>query len=81
MKTEEPFEKTTVTISGDAYKGVKMLKAEISAKKGKTLTWDEFFELLLSKERKKKDLTSWLYTFGIFFGIIVIPTTNCKSKV
>jgi tetratricopeptide (TPR) repeat protein len=71
-EAEEPFEKATVPISGDVYKGVNILKAELSAKKGKTLTWDEFFELLLSKERKKKDLTSWLYTFGIFFGITFI---------
>lgn len=66
------MEKTTVPISGDVYKGVRMLKAELSAKKEKALTWDEFFELQLSRERKKKDLTSWIYTLGIFVAITFI---------
>jgi heat shock protein HtpX len=72
MKEEEKVEKTTVTMSKDAYKGIRRLKAELSAKKGKVLTWDEFFELQLSRERKKQDLTSWLYTFGIFVAITFI---------
>ena len=72
MKEEEKVEKATVTMSKAAYKGVRMLKAELSAKKGKVLTWDEFFELQLSRERKKQDLTSWLYTVGIFVAITFI---------
>ena len=74
MKEEEKakMEETTVPISRDVYKGVRMLKAELSAKKGKTLTWDEFFELQLSMERKKQDLISWLYTLGIFVAITFI---------
>lgn len=74
MKEEEKarMEETTVPVSGDVYKGVRMLKAELSAKKGKALSWDEFFELQLSIERKKKDLTSWLYTLGIFVAITFI---------
>lgn len=69
---EEKMGKNTVAINEDAYKGVNMLKAEISAEKGKALSWDEFFELLLSRERKKKDLTSWLYTLGIFVAITFV---------
>ena len=42
-------EKATVTISGDAYNGVRIRKAKISAKKGMTLRWDEFFEQLLNR--------------------------------
>ena len=77
IKEEEvKMEKATITINEDAYKGVNMLKAEISAKKAETLSWDEFFELLLSRERKKKDMISWLYTLGIFVAItfILVPT-------
>jgi len=66
------MEETTISISGDAYKGVRMLKAEISARKGKALSWDEFFEQLLNRERKERDLTSWLYTLGIFVAITFI---------
>ncbi|MFQ6055645.1 MAG: M48 family metalloprotease, partial [Methanosarcinales archaeon] len=64
------------TISDDVHKRVKMLKAKFSAKKRKALTWDEFFELLLNRERKKEQLKSWLYTLGIFVAItfILIPT-------
>ncbi|MEA2051382.1 MAG: hypothetical protein U9O90_00925, partial [Euryarchaeota archaeon] len=71
-EAEEPFEKATVPIGGDVYKGVRMLKAEESAKKGKTLSWDEFFNLLLDRERKKRDLKSWMYTIGIFVAITFI---------
>ncbi len=73
MKEEEKtIGNITVEINEDAYRGVNMLKAELSAKKGKALTWDEFFELQLNMERKKKDLTSWLYTLGIFVAVTFI---------
>jgi heat shock protein HtpX len=49
-----------------------MLKAEESAKKGKTLSWDEFFNQLLNRGRKKRDLKSWIYTIGIFVAITFI---------
>ena len=66
------MEKATVAINEDIYNGVNMLKAEISAKKGTTLSWDEFFEQLLNKGRKERDLTSWLYTLGIFVAVTFI---------
>lgn len=75
MKEEEiKMEKVTITMTENAYKEVNMLKAKFSAKKGEALSWDEFFELLLNRERKKKDLTSWLYTLGIFIAITFVFT-------
>lgn len=71
-ENETKIEKPTVTISEDAYKKVKMLKAEFSVKKGKTLTWDEFFGLLINRERKIRDYQSWLYTIGIFIVITFV---------
>jgi heat shock protein HtpX len=62
----------TVEVSEDAYRRVQMLKAEMSLKKGGALTWNEFFHLLVNRERKKKDLANWLYTFGIFLAITFV---------
>jgi heat shock protein HtpX len=62
----------TVEVSEDVYRRVQMLKAEMSLKKGEALTWNEFFHLLVNRERKKKDLANWLYTFGIFLAITFV---------
>jgi VIT1/CCC1 family predicted Fe2+/Mn2+ transporter len=62
----------TVVISEGAYNSVNMLKAKLSAKKGKALSWDEFFKQLISTDRKKENLISWLYTLGIFVTITFI---------
>lgn len=70
MKEEK--NNATIVISEDVYKRVQMLRAQLSAKKGAALTWDDFFQVLLDRERKKKDLTNWLYTFGIFVAITFV---------
>lgn len=72
IEEEEKTEEVSVTISGDAYKGIRMLKAEISSKKGNALSWDEFFEQLRNREGKERDLISWLYILGIFVAITFI---------
>ena len=68
------MEKATIAISENTCKEANMLKAKFSIKEGKALSWEEFFELLLKRERKKKDLASWLYTLGIFVAITFIFT-------
>jgi Zn-dependent protease with chaperone function len=65
-------EKAMITISEGIYKGIKVWKAKFSAKKKKALSYDEFFELLLSRERRKETVKSWLYTLGIFTLITLI---------
>lgn len=49
-----------------------MLRAQLSAKKGRALTWDEFFGLLWDRERKSKDLKNWVYTILIFVAITFV---------
>jgi hypothetical protein len=43
--------KTTITISEKTYKNLVKLKMQLSLKRGKPLTWDEFFEELNLKTR------------------------------
>jgi len=43
--------KTTVTLSKQVFDKLVALKLNLSAKEGKYLTWDEFFERLMKCER------------------------------
>lgn len=66
------MEKAIVTINKDTYKRIRASKAKFSIKEEKALTWDEFFKLLLNRERKKEVVKSWLYTLGIFTAVTLI---------
>lgn len=55
------------TVDKDVYKRFHIIKAQFSAKKRKSQTWDEFFYELLGIERRYKDFKNWLYTVGMFF--------------
>ena len=61
-----------IVVDKDVYRRINMLRAKLSAKKKKALTWDDFLELLMRKERKKEEFINWLYTLGIFIAITFV---------
>lgn len=70
MEKEEG--RITVSINQDAYEKLNYLRAVFSSQKEKSLSWDEFIELLLIRERQRKDFISWLHTLGVFFTITFV---------
>jgi heat shock protein HtpX len=56
----------------NAYNSLNYLRAQFSAQQGKPLSWDDFFELLMSRERQRNDLISWLHSLGVFIAITVV---------
>ena len=63
-KEEQP-----ISVSQETYERFALLRARLSVRLGRQLTWDESLRILLERERKKNEIISWLYTVGIFVAI------------
>lgn len=64
--------KKNIVVSDNIYERLNILKAKFSAKKEKSLSWNEAFRLLLEDENKVNQQSSWIYTIEIFIVITFI---------
>lgn len=66
---ENDVEERPISVSEETYKWFALLRARLSVRFGRKLTWDESVRVLLERERKKSEILSWLYAVGIFVAV------------
>lgn len=62
----------TIAVDPETYERFALLRARLSARRPKPLTWEEFLQVLLARERRKNEIISWAYTVGIFVAITLV---------
>lgn len=63
------MEERPISVSQETYERLALLRARLSVRFGRQLTWDESVRILLERERKKNEIISWLYSVGIFVAV------------
>lgn len=65
----------SIPVRQEVFDRLTLFKAKISAREGRALDWDQYFELYIEKERKKQEVLAWLYTLAIFAGVTFLLTS------
>ncbi|HEU67815.1 MAG TPA: hypothetical protein ENN53_01085 [Candidatus Acetothermia bacterium] len=63
------MEEQQIPVSREVYERFALLRARLSARLKRKLTWDETVELLLERQRRKNEIISWAYSVAIFVAI------------
>lgn len=58
-----------ISVGQETYDRLALLRARLSVRREGEVSWDGLFQLMLQRERRRRDVVSWLYTIGIFFVI------------
>ncbi len=58
-----------ISVSKGVYERFALLRARLSARLKRELTWDETLQLLLERQRRRSEIISWAYSLGIFVVI------------
>lgn len=69
MPGRKVVEERSISVRQETYERLALLRARLSARVGKKLAWDESLQIILERERERKEVISWLYTLGIFVAI------------
>jgi len=65
----------SIPVRQEVFDRLALLKAKMSAREGRALDWDRYFERHIEGERKKREVLAWLYTVVIFAGVTFVLTS------
>ena len=66
------MDRRTISLKPEVYGRLSFFKAREGTRRKRPLDWDEFFGVLLDRERRKREILSWAYAALIFIAITFI---------
>jgi heat shock protein HtpX len=61
-----------ITVSDEIYDRLAFLRARMSVEQAQEVGWEGLFQLMLERERRRRDAISWAYTIGIFIAVTLV---------